>query len=144
MMVELLIRIALILLVAVSLESIVGDTVYETYWIDIMFSIIVIMGTCHSLFYFLLLGYLREYIGMKLAMRIYRLMRNLCYAVIPGFLALLPLLLWKWKQNQLPFEDGLVLLVYFLTTLLMIPFGVVEAMLRKRKPLGLDVNLHED
>lgn len=144
MMVELLIRIALILLVAVSLESIVGDTVYETYWIDIMFSIIVIMGTCHSLFYFLLLGYLREYIGMKLAMRIYRLMRNLCYAVIPGFLALLPLLLWKWKQNQLPFEDGLVLLVYFLTTLLMIAFGVVEAMLRKRKPLGLDVNLHED
>lgn len=144
MLVELLIRIALILLVAVGLEWIAGDTVYETYRIDIMFSIIVILGACHSLFYFLLLGYLRKYIGLRLAMRVYRLIRNLCYALIPGFLVVVPLLLWKWKQDHLPFEDGLVFQVYFLTTLLMISVGVLEAMVMKRKPLGLDRHLQDE
>jgi hypothetical protein len=144
MLVELLIRIALILLVAVGLESIFGDTAYETYRIDTMFIIIVILGACHSLFYYFLLGYLRETIGLRLAMRIYRLMRNLCYAAIPGFLAVVPLLIWKWKQDHLPFEDALVFQVYYLTTLLMIAFGVVEALLMKRKPLGLDRHLHEE
>lgn len=144
MLIELLIRIALILLVAVGLEALVGDTIYETYRVDMMFSVIVILGASHSLFYFLLLGYLRKTIGLRLAMRFYRLMRNLCYALIPGFLAVIPLLLWKWKQGHLPFEDGLVFLVYFFTTLLMIGFGVVEALVMKRKPLGLDRHLHEE
>lgn len=143
MLVELLIRISLILLVAVGLESIAGDTVYETYRVDLMFTIIVILGICHSLVYFLLLGYLRHHIGLRLAMRIYRFMRNLCYAVIPGFLVVVPLLLWKWKQSHLPFEDDLVFHVYFFTTLLMIGVGVVEALVMKRKPLGLDMHLHE-
>ena len=53
-------------------------------------------------------------------------------------------LLWKWKQGHLPFEDGLVFLVYFFTILLMIGFGVVEALVMKRKPLGLDKHLHEE
>lgn len=144
MLIELSIRVALILLVAVGLESIFGDTAYETYRIDTMFTIIVILGACHSLFYYFLLGYLRESIGLKLAMRIYRLMRNLCYAVIPGFLVVIPLLIWKWKQGHLPFEDDLVFLVYFATTLLMIAFGAAEAMVMKRKPLGLDLHLREE
>ena len=144
MLVELLIRIALILLVAVGLESIFGDTAYETYRIDTMFIIIVILGASHSLFYYFLLGYLREAIGLRLAMRIYRLMRNLCYAAIPGFLVVVPLLIWKWKQDHLPFEDALVFQVYYVTTLLMIAFGVLEALLMKRKPLGLDRHLHEE
>jgi hypothetical protein len=143
MLIELLIRIALILLVAVSLESIVGDTAYETYRIDTLFIIIVILGTSHTLFYYFLLGYLKETIGLRLALRIYRLMRNLCYSAIPGFLAMVPLLIWKCKQGHLPFNDGLVLQVYISTTLLMTTFGLVEALVMKRKPLGLDRHLHE-
>jgi hypothetical protein len=143
MLIELLMRVALILLVAVGIESVSGDTAYETYWIDTLFIIIVIQGAFHSLFYYCLLGYLSETIGLRLAMRIYRLMRNLCYAVIPGFLAVVPLLIWKWKQDHLPFEDGLVFQLYSATTLLMIVLGVVEAMLMKRKPLGLDRHLFD-
>ena len=143
MLIELLIRVALILLVAVGLESVFGDAAYETYWIDTLFIIIVMQGAFHSLFYYCLLGYLRETIGLMLAMRIYRLMRNLCYAVIPGFLAVVPLLIWKWKQEHLPFEDGLEFQLYSVTTLLMIVLGVVEAMVVKRKPLGLDRHLYD-
>jgi hypothetical protein len=142
MLIELLIRVALILLVAVGLESVFGDVAYETYRIDTLFIIIVMQGAFHSLFYYCLLGYLRDTIGLRLAMRIYRLMRNLCYAVIPGFLAVVPLLIWNWKQDHLPFEDGLVFQLYSGATLLMIVLGVIEAMVMKRKPLGLDRHLY--
>jgi hypothetical protein len=40
MLIELLIRVALILRVAVGLESVFGDAAYETYWIDTMFIIV--------------------------------------------------------------------------------------------------------
>ncbi len=144
MLVELLIRIALVLLVAVSLESFFGNTIYETYLLDTVFSVIVILGTCHSFSYFVLLGYLRRRVGLRLAMRLYRLLRNLCYSAIPGFMAVLPLLLWKWSHQKLPFEDGLVFDLYLFTTLLMIVIGMIEALIMKRKPLGLDVHLSSE
>jgi len=84
MVVELLIRTALILLVAVTLESLTGNTTYETYMLDTVFSMLVVLGALHSFAYFLFLGYLRPSIGLKLGMRLYRFFRNLCYAAIPG------------------------------------------------------------
>ncbi len=141
MSIELLIRIALVLLVAVSLESLLTKTIYETYLLDVVFSMIVILGACHSLFYYLLLGYLRVSIGLNIALRLYRLMRNLCYAAIPGMVAVVPLLVWKWKQGEAPFDDGVVFDAYLFTTLLMVVAGVIEALVMKRKPLGLDKHL---
>jgi hypothetical protein len=138
MLVEFSIRAALILIIAVSLESLMTKTIYETYMLDTVFSMIVGLGACHSFFYFLLLGYLRNQIGVETAMKLYRMLRNLCYAAIPGLVAVVPLLLWKWSQEQLPFEDGLVLRLYYLTTLLMIVIGLIEALVMRRKPLGLD------
>jgi len=144
MVIELFIRIALVLMVAVSLESLMTKTIYETYMLDVVFSMIVILGACHSLFYYLLLGYLRVSIGLNIAIRLYRLMRNLCYAAIPGLIAVVPLLVWRWKQGKLPFEDGVVYEVYLFTTLLMVVAGVIEALVVKRKPLGLDEHLRAE
>ncbi|MCP4490180.1 MAG: hypothetical protein GY820_23115 [Gammaproteobacteria bacterium] len=144
MVVELLIRTALILLVAVSLESLIGNTTYETYMLDTVFSMLVVLGALHSFAYFLFLGYLRPSIGLKLGMRLYRFFRNLCYAAIPGLIVVVPVLLWKWKQGQLPFDDGIVFQIYTITTLLMIAAGIIEALIMKRKPLGLDVHLRAD
>jgi len=141
MIIELLIRIALVLLVAVALESLVTKIVYETYMLDTVFGMIVVLGACHSLFYYLLLGYLRDSIGLNIAMRVYRLMRNLCYAAIPGLIVVVPLLIWRWKQDEQPFNDGLIFEVYLFTTLLMLVAGVIEALVMRRKPLGLDENL---
>jgi hypothetical protein len=141
MLVELLIRIALLLMAAVALEAVMTKTVYETYLLDWVFSMIAILGACHSLSYYLLLGYLRAVVGLERALRLYRLLRNLCYAAIPGLVAVLPLLLWRWKQEQPPFEDGLVLKAYLFTTGLMVAAGVIEALVMKRKPLGLDDHL---
>ncbi len=118
-----------------------SETVYETYRLDVVFSMIVILGACHSLFYYLLLGYLCIPIGLDMAMRIYRLMRNLCYAAIPGLVTVLPLLAWRWRLEQPPFEDGVVFQVYLVTTLLMVVVGVIEALVMRRKPLGLDEHL---
>jgi len=144
MIIELFIRIALVLIVAVSIESLITKTTYETYILDVVFGMIVILGACHSLFYYLLLGYLRVSIGFKIAIRLYRLARNLCYAAIPGLIVVIPLLVWRWKQNQLPFEDGVVYEIYLFTTLLMVMAGVVEALIMKRKPLGLDKTLQAE
>ncbi|MCP3688098.1 MAG: hypothetical protein GY784_06765, partial [Gammaproteobacteria bacterium] len=138
---ELLIRMALLLIIAVLSESLLSNTVYSTYMLDTVFTIFAGLGVCHSFAYFLLLGYLRTYIGSRPAMKLYRLLRNLCYAPIPGLLAVMPLLLWKWELEQMPFDDGLVFQVYYLTTLLMIAAGLVEALVMKRKPLGLDKHL---
>ncbi len=142
--IELSVRVALMLLVAVSLESLLSKTIYETYMLDVVFSVIVVLGACHSLFYYLLLGYLRASIGFNVAVRLYRLMRNLCYAGIPGLVAVVPLLVWKWKQGRLPFEDGTVFEVYLFTTLLMLVAGLIEALVMRRKPLGLDEHLHAE
>jgi hypothetical protein len=142
MLVELLIRVAFILFLAVGLESIMGEIFYETYRLDVVFSIVAGFGACHSFVYFLFLGYLRNSIGTKLSLKIYRFLRNLCYASLPGMLVVLPLLVWKWKQDQLPFEDNFVLKVYFITTCLMVAAGAIEALVMKRKPLGLDQYLN--
>jgi len=137
MLVELSIRIALILLVAAGLELAIGELVYETYLFDVFFGVLVALGSVHSLFYLLLLGYLPAYSGRAVALRLYRLARNLCYAAIPGFAVVAPLLLWKPHRGQQPFDDGLVFVVYLLTSLLMVALGVFEAMLVRRRPLGL-------
>ncbi|MFT7129352.1 MAG: hypothetical protein ACI89U_001468 [Gammaproteobacteria bacterium] len=142
MLVELLIRVAFILFLAVGLESIMGEIFYETYRLDVVFSIVAGLGACHSFVYLLFLGYLRKSIGKKVSLRIYRLLRNFCYASLPGMLVVLPLLVWKWRQDQLPFEDDLVLKVYFITTALMAAAGAIEALIMKRKPLGLDQHLN--
>jgi len=144
MLVELLIRVALLLILAVALESIMGEIFYETYRLDIVFSIVAGFGACHSFIYFFFLGYLRHSLGTQRSMRIYRLLRNFCYASLPGMIAVLPILVWKWKweQEQFPFEDDLVFSVYCSTTFLMIAVGAVEALIMKRKPLGLDKHLN--
>ncbi len=141
MLIELLIRVALLLIMAVCLEFLMGKTIYETHMLDTVFSMVAILGVCHGLFYYLLLGYLHPSISLKFGMRIYRLLRNLCYAPIPGLVAVVPLLLWKWKLGQMPFDDDLVFQVYYFTTLLMIVVGLMEALVMKRKPLGLDEHL---
>ncbi len=142
MLAELLIRVAFILIMAAGIESLLSNAIYETYMLDTVFSMIVGLGVCHSLFYYIFPGYLRTYIGSRASMKIYRLLRNLCYAPIPGLVAVMPLLIWKWKLEQMPFDDGLVFQVYYFTTLLMIAAGLIEALVMKRKPLGLDKNLN--
>jgi len=141
MMIEFLIRSALLLILAVSIESLMTKMVYETYKLDVVFSAMVLLGAFHALSYYLLLGLLRASIGLDLSIRLYRLFRNLCYAAIPGLFTVMPLLVWKWKQQQIPFEDGLVFFVYLITTLVMAVLGIIEAMLMNRKPLGLDNHL---
>lgn len=142
MMVELLIRAALVLIVATSIEIVIGNHIYEFYKLDIVFGILVFLGFFHALFYFVILGYLRLKIGNHMAMRIYRLLRNVCYAALPGFATVIPILIWKLKTGELPFEDGMVYTVYFTTTIIMIAIGTLEALLMKRKPLGLDNHLN--
>jgi hypothetical protein len=141
MLVEFLIRLAFVLMLAVVLESLMTKTVYETYLLDMVFSMIAFLGACHSLFYYLLLGCLRDAIGLKVALRLYRLLRNLCYAALPGLAVVVPLLVWKWKLGEPPFTDGVILQVYLGTTALMVIAGVVEAWVMRRKPLGLGENL---
>lgn len=141
MLTELLIRIAILLIFAVGIESLMTKDLYETYKLDHVFGLIVILGGMHSLFYYLLVGLFRTSPRLDVAMRAYRLLRNLCYAALPGLLVIVPVLVWKWTQGIAPFADGVVVKVYMVVTLLMVLAGVVEALLMKRKPLGLDRNL---
>lgn len=139
--VELFMRVALVLLIAVMTESWLTETVYETYLLDRVFSLIVILGSLHTLSYYFLLGEFQQRIGAVLSMRIYRLARNLCYCAVPGLVAVIPVLVWQWKNDRLPFSDGLAFEVYTITTLLMLAAGLLEAMVMHRKPLGLDRNI---
>ena len=144
MLVELMIRIALMLVIAMGTELMLGDELYEIFRLDIAYTIVVLAGIAHSLSYLLLLGYLKSAIGAERAMRVYRLVRNLCYAAIPGLLIVIPWLIWKWNRGLPLFEDGLVFLTYSLITLFMATVGVIEAAVMTRKPLGLDRNLDQE
>lgn len=141
MLVELMIRIAGILLLATSLEFLLGNRFYETIKLDTGFSIIVAQGVLHSLCYYLTLGYLKAYIGITTAMRIYRLLRNLCYSVLPGFAVILPIVLWRTGHEEPLYADGIVFQIYIAVTVAMMIIGEIEALVMQRKPLGLDDHL---
>lgn len=127
------VRVLLLFTVGLCFEYALGNELYESYLIDYMLLLIAVLGAVHWLIYVLLLV-----IGPEGRFRFcfYRILRNLCFAPIPGLFLLLPINLWEYFDGLEAYESGLALLVYKATTVLAIVIGLAEALLRKRRPTG--------
>ena len=135
--VELAIRLAILMLLAVGIESVVGDVIYESMRLDGAFLLVALLGILHSVSYYLMFGYWYDRLEHTRAMRLYRLLRNIGYAFIPGLGVVLPLMLLRYREPQWVLGDGFLLVIYGLITVVMIIVGIIEVMLTRRKPLGL-------
>jgi putative effector of murein hydrolase LrgA (UPF0299 family) len=139
--VEFMVRSVLLLIIAVGAEQVMGDHLYETYRIDQLGFMLLVIGAIHSCIYYLLLGLGQPKLGW-VGVRVYRLLRNLCYSFLPGIVAITPVIVWQAIEHQEPFSGELVEWIYLSTTVLMLLAGLIEAMLVKRRPRGLDNHLN--
>lgn len=135
--IELGVRLTALMVIAVTLQNLMTNQLYEIYRLDLGFFILGTVAIVHTCSYFLFLVVLRDGMG-SLADRIYRLVRNISYSFVPGLAAVILVLVWEWQQKIDPFSSGYVELVYQLTTLAMLVASVIEAAFVKRKPQGLD------
>jgi hypothetical protein len=140
--VEFILRGSMLLLLAVALESLAGDLLYEQYRLDIFFAALIASGVCHSSFYYLAFGVLKK--DSRSSARTYRLGRNFAYAVIPAFLAAGITLIWQDFNQKSLFEGELVEMTFFITWGVFLVAGLVEAMIASRRPTGLGEKLHDE
>ncbi|TNG00659.1 MAG: hypothetical protein EP297_03450 [Gammaproteobacteria bacterium] len=141
MLVEFILRGGLILLLAVTIESLLGDQQYELYRLDIFLGALIVSGACHSCAYYLAFGVLRK---KRRSNRVYRFGRNFSYAVIPAFFSAGIVLAWQNFNQKIPFEGGLVEKAFIITWAVFLLAGLIEATIAKRQPTGLGDKLHDN
>lgn len=140
LVVELMLRSALLLLVAVLAEELMGKFYYDHFKLDLMMAIFIASGLVHAIFYYIFIGLLYPRIG-RTALRLYRFGRNMAYAALPGLVTIIPPLIWQTKNQIPPFSGDLIEVIYFGTFAVMALAGTIEALILHRKPLGLDKSL---
>ena len=136
-LIELGVRLTVLMVIALTLQNLMTNQLYEIYRLDMGFFIVGAVAIVHTGSYFLFLVLLRDMMG-SFADRIYRLLRNLSYSFLPGLGAVFVVLVWEWQQKMEPFSSGYIETVYQMTTLVMLVASVVEAAFVKRTPQGLD------
>jgi hypothetical protein len=136
MVVEFVARMALFLLFAVMLESILSDLVHERYRVDLFLGVLIVIGAVHTVLYGLACR-LFERERIRLAGFLYRLGRNGAYAIIPAFIGAGGALVWQdFNQRQL-FAGDLVGVVMAILFSLFLLAGLIEALVARRVPSGL-------
>ncbi len=136
--IELTLRIISVLVIAACIEGYVGNTFYEMHRIDMFFVTLVTTGIVHTCAYYLIFNAnATASIKPTLAL-LYRLIRNTCYAVLAGFAAMIPVLVWNWDHQLPPYADGLAMDLYIWTATGFFVLGLIEARYMVRTPLGAD------
>jgi len=134
--IELVVRVAVVLILAASVEAVMGNTLYETYRMDIFFVALVLVGAAHSAVFFLTFNNKQARQVSHAALFIYRFVRNSGYAVLMGFASIVPVLIWNWDHELAPFKGGSAITIYLLTAGIFFVLGVIEAKIMNRAPLG--------
>lgn len=133
MAIELVVRFAIVLVMAASIEGLIGNTLYETNRLDVFFGVLMSIGTIHSIAFYVIFSSAQKSSTLIL---LYRLIRNSGYALLSGFIPVIPILIVKWVHQRPPFEDGIALQIYSGTALCFLLIGIAEAKIMNRMPLG--------
>lgn len=134
---ETTIRLALLLVFAVCIQLLMSKNTYEKYHIDYFFIVVGLSGLLHMLAYYIFCGS-TEKREKVIYTRLYRFSRNLCFSVLPGFIAVLPVLIIEWNDGIEPYSRPITVQVYLVVTISMVIISMIEAFLTKRVPVGLD------
>lgn len=134
---EFAIRVGMLLVVAVVIDQLLGNLMYELFMGDTALLILLVSGTAHTLAYYLLLVRCRR-TSRTNCYRVYRLVRNLCFATLPGVAAVVLMLIYLYSKGDTKLLDPPVELVYSGVTVFVALIGFVEFLVSKRQPVGLD------
>lgn len=134
--IELFVRVACVLILAAGIEMLLGNTLYETHRIDTFFCTVVSAGAIHSgTFYLIFNAGCASDISSSLLL-LYRLVRNSCYAILTGFISVVPVFIWRFDHELPPFSDGVAVQAYLCTAGFFLIAGLIEAKFASRLPLG--------
>lgn len=133
------IRIGLLLVISTTIqEYILGKAIYEAMRLDDCFSLITLVGLFHFTIYYLLAVCCGKSSLRQRMLGLYRLLRNLGYASLSGlpFFALGNLAISeKWVEAS--FAEYVLPITFGVCALFALA-GLVESIVRRRAPLGLD------
>ena len=133
---EFILRSGIFLVLAASVESLLGDQLYELYRLDLFLGSLILAGIIHTFSYFVSYGVLSS--PVRAFSLIYRLGRNFSYAIVPAFIAVGCVLVWQDINAIELFSGDYIEQVFFTTWSIFIVLGLLEALIMKRVPTGLD------
>lgn len=136
---EFLLRSGVFLVIAASIESLLGDYLFERYQLDLFLMSLILAGGIHTLAYYVAYCLLDPH--NRSVLRVYRLGRNFAYALIPAFVAAGLVLLWQEINYIELFSKQHVEKAFIATWCLFVLIGLVEALIMKRIPTGLGQSL---
>ena len=123
------------LVIASSIESFLGDHLYELYRLDLFLGSLIFAGVIHTFSYYASYCFINSP-GHSLS-RIYRLGRNFAYAILPAFVAAGLVLIWQDINGIELFSGDLIEKVFFGSWTILVLLGLIEALFMKRIPTGL-------
>lgn len=136
LIVEAMFRGVMLVGLATVVESFLGTAWYGWLRIDQSVAVLLLAGLIHMLVYYLVFKS-RQRRRKAMLGRLYRLLRNLSYAMTPG-LAVVTLALAVDRLQATPeLTDNDLHMTYAITTAIFFLIGVVEALFVKRRPTGL-------
>lgn len=139
LMVEYLMRSVMLLVIFYGIEIAVGSVIYETYLLDYLGALLLAIGAFHTISYYLCFAMIADS-KSPFRLRLYRLLRNLAYSGLPGVGVVAVLLLVEFLKEREAFTNPVMIInAYLYTTAVVLLIAMIEWMLVKRRPLGLDV-----
>lgn len=136
---EFLMRASVFLMISWGLQEVLGNETFRRFQVFFLIGAVFASGFVHTTVYFYCFFIKWEIWPKSRLGRVYRMGRNLAYSVIPAFFTSGLMLGWQ-EYNQMPlFQGHLVETTFFIVWGGMAVLGVIEAILVKRKPLGIVV-----
>ncbi|MCP3850462.1 MAG: hypothetical protein GY694_09530 [Gammaproteobacteria bacterium] len=132
---ETALRLSLFLISVFLVEYFMDDDYFSLFRIDLFFFLLLGAGLMHQVFYYIGVILLKNHFGMKL----YRLGRNLSYAVVPAILSAIGVLIIQSYNQIEPFSGSLVVDVSGLVYVLFSLVGIIEALVQKGTAISLGI-----
>ncbi len=138
---ELIIRGVIYVLTIFLLQEIMGRQDFHRYQMSYFATGLGVAGICHTLIYFLTLGWGVSHWQLSSMQRAYRLGRNLTYSVAPTLATMIGVLWWQ-DMNHIPlFQGQLFWQIPSFVGLVFVALGILEAVFVKRVPTGLEADV---
>lgn len=147
LLLEISVRIMVVVVIAVIVESSIGSEVYEVLRVDRVLGVLIGVGVLHCLAYLLSYDMVkRRSESYAKAVTVYRIFRNFSYSIVgvlPVFLAINFLENFKGFSSSEIRNPSYILIFWFL---FMAVLGFAEAFLVKRNPYKTDIfpNIRKD
>ena len=136
LLVEAMFRGVLLVGLATVTESFLGNAWYSWLRIDQSIAILLLAGLIHMLVYYLVFKS-RQRRRKAMLGRVYRLLRNISYAMTPGLAVVTIFLAFDRLKATPNLTENDLYTTYAVTTVIFLVIGVVEALFVKRRPAGL-------